>query len=347
MNDELYRLLNEMDHDVENYEEIPATEQELIRWKKNFQKQIQSKQSFLSGKAVAVAACVILILLMTLSPLHQSVYAGINIVTYNIRELLGTQENLDDYSVVVGTSRSKAGYTITLNDVILDGNDLLVSYTTTFPTPIKESGTEPFTFVGAVVNGKISQHPGTTGASSMVDEYNSVSCDTLYLEDLPTNQPLHLKLNFTIFDTAQDKNITTIKNFKFTVDGTKLAKSTLEIPLKTDYTLPDGDVIHFTTFTSNPLRKSLLFDYESVKGKYDFKVKLQDASGNKAEASSMYLDGDHGGLIFDEDIFCKDATELTATVYAAPFPEGSGEITADYTVNQIVTPLYEALLHFL
>ena len=48
----------------------------------------------------------------------------------SLSTLLGVEEDLSPYSTVVGKSISKNGITVTLNEVILDGHSLIISYKT-------------------------------------------------------------------------------------------------------------------------------------------------------------------------------------------------------------------------
>lgn len=55
------------------------------------------------------------------------VYAAGEGVAWHISNFMGLDRNLQDYATVIGTSQTDQGYTIRLNEVVLDQGSLVVS----------------------------------------------------------------------------------------------------------------------------------------------------------------------------------------------------------------------------
>ena len=127
MNEQIYTLLNEIDNQPDSYEIPQVSDLEMKKWKKQFSSRRVSRRS--RKKYVAAAAIVCILGGSLLFPPAQFIaYAGMKTVTYNLSQLLGIQKDLSPYRTMVGKSISKDGYTVTLNDVVLDENILYAFY---------------------------------------------------------------------------------------------------------------------------------------------------------------------------------------------------------------------------
>ena len=130
MNEQIYSLLNEIDNHSDSYELPPVSDLEMKKWKKQFSSRRVSHRSH--KKYVAAAVVCILGGSLLFPPTQFMAYAGMKTVTYNLSQFLGIQKDLSPYRTVLGESITKDGYTVTLNEVILDENILYVSDTFTF-----------------------------------------------------------------------------------------------------------------------------------------------------------------------------------------------------------------------
>ena len=129
MKEQIYTLLNEMDNQADSYESSQVSELELKKWKKQFSVRHTRRRSPVKYVAAAAVAVCIMGTTLFFPPTQTLVYAGMKSVTYNLSQLLGIQKDLSPYRTVVGGTISKDGFTVTLNDVVLDENLLYISDT--------------------------------------------------------------------------------------------------------------------------------------------------------------------------------------------------------------------------
>lgn len=133
---DIYDLLNDIDNQIDTFETVDITSTDLKNWKQSFAlKKKTSVKKHTWKKYAAAAAAFIILLGGSSAPVRQNVYAQSQQIMESLSTLLGTKEDLSPYSTVVGKSISKNGITITLNEVILDGHSLIISY----KTKIKDS----------------------------------------------------------------------------------------------------------------------------------------------------------------------------------------------------------------
>lgn len=136
MKNDIYDLLNDIDNQIDTFETVDITSTDLKNWKQSFAlKKKTSVKKHTWKKYAAAAAAFIILLGGSSAPVRQNVYAQSQQIMESLSTLLGTKEDLSPYSTVVGKSISKNGITITLNEVILDGHSLIISY----KTKIKDS----------------------------------------------------------------------------------------------------------------------------------------------------------------------------------------------------------------
>ena len=136
MKNDIYDLLNDIDNQIDTFENIDITSTDLKNWKQSFtSKKKASLKKHTWKKYVAAAAVFVLILGGSSAPVRQNVYAQSRQIMESLSTLLGVEEDLSPYGTVVGKSVSKNGITVTLNEVILDGHSLIISY----KTKIKDS----------------------------------------------------------------------------------------------------------------------------------------------------------------------------------------------------------------
>lgn len=128
MKNDIYTMLNDAYINLEQYKKDDFNDIEKKNLKVKFRKSINSKKLY--KRNIAVAAAVALVLTVGILGSNASVYATrvSNIIGRDIGSLLGIQKNLDEYKTVVNKSVTNKGITVKLNEVILDGNQLNVSY---------------------------------------------------------------------------------------------------------------------------------------------------------------------------------------------------------------------------
>lgn len=325
MKDDIYTMLNDMDQNVEAYESLEVTKEDVRNWKKSFQKRKGTSKSKV-GKYV-VAAVAVLAFTLVMGPFYDETYAGVKVATSSIKEWLGVESDLTDYETAVGKSVAKDGLTITLNEVIVDGETMMVSYTTTASQKIEtiEEEMEMLVFANVSVNGR-SVSSGSAGGSERIDDYNIVSLDEIALEDINVEKEQFYKISF--YDGLKQ-----IGSIEFVASGKELATDTVRIPIEASCEFPDESVVTFTELAMNPVSTKIYMTATVSYGKYDINLRGYDDLGNEIGFYLTHFGDGKGWFVLEpeeENYIREEASSLTLTVYAAEYPEESGKMNDDY-----------------
>lgn len=333
MKNDIYDLLNSIDNQIDTFETVDITSTDLKNWKNSFTaKKKTSAKKHTWKKYVAAAAAFVLILGGSSAPIRQNVYAQSKQIMESLSTLLGIHEDISTYSKVIGKSISKDGVTVTLNEVILDGNKLIVSY----KAKVDNSGIlkklkaknmdELFIDTDILINGKnVSQSSG--GSSHATDALTAVGSSEIELDD---SSNLVGKCNFAIdFSCSSLKSNLSLGKLKFTASDKELNAVTTTIPLNYTFTLPDKTRITLKNYRGNLVNQQIAFSMTNsdcgMNG--DILLKGKDNLGNPVE---FYLSSsDEKGGEFEIDRISgfpsSKATSITLTPYYADYRTHSSD----------------------
>lgn len=327
MKEQLYTLLNEMDNQADSYESSQVSELELKKWKKQFSVRHTRRRSPVKYVAAAAVAVCIMGTTLFFPPTQTLVYAGMKSVTYNLSQLLGIQKDLSPYRTVVGGTISKDGFTVTLNDVVLDENLLYISDTLTVPEKIENfAGNGAATCdVNVFINGKMASW-GASGGMEQADDYNLISSRRIALEPVDSTESLDMELRYSVDGKA-------IGSFSFAATGKELLEDTFTASLDTEVSLPDQTTLKFYKYSSNAMGQKIYFKFTTERMDYDIVLKGTDNLGNPVEFSLRTVN-DHIGCMEVDTLkngYIRDEAEsLTLTPYIAKMPEESGQMSSDF-----------------
>ncbi len=339
MKDSIYTLLNDMDIQVEDYEIAEVSSDEMKHWKKTF-KQNQNKETKKKRYVGRYVAAVVLVSLLVIAPFKEESYAQMRVLTCNVQEWLGIENDLSLYETLVNQTIVKDGITITVNDVILDGETMMVSYTTTSSEKIDTAEKERDLLIDVTVyvNGK-EVFGGKTGDAERVDDYNIISADKIILDDVDVTKNNYYQLVFYAgsIDLNEEVRISSTKigEVDFVANDEKLCGNTIEIPLNEEYEFPNGEKVRFTKYTYNSVGPKIYCDSETFGFNYAIDLKGQDNLGNEIAFYLTHYGEDGGWLVlhpYEGNYIREEATSLTLRLYALEYPEESGDMGNDYQV---------------
>ena len=332
MKNDIYDLLNDVDNQIDTFENVNITSNDLKNWKQSFaSKKKSSVKKHTWKKYVAAAAAFVLILGGSCAPVRQNVYAQSQQIMESLSTLLGVKEDLSPYSTVVGKSVSKDGITVTLNEVLLDGNSLIFSY----KTQVKDAATLKNLNLKTIdallidtditINGKSIVESG--GSSSYaLDKLTSISESEINLDD---SSVLSGKSNFTInFSTLGELDIP-VGTLKFAASGKELNAKTTNIALNQSFTLSDKTKINLKNYRSNLIDQKITFTISQNNAGLpgDILLKGKDNLGNPVEFFLGDSDGTSGTFRVDKSVgsISPKATSLTLTPYCADYSNLSSD----------------------
>lgn len=325
MNDTIYTLLNDMDHQTEQYDCFEADPADVKKWKKSIvSKTAGPKHHWM--KYTAAAACAAL-LITAVTPVRQTVSASVNAFIYSLSELLGIKKDLEPYSTVVGKSITKNNTTVTLNDVILDDTVLMISYTTETPEDITDPAVSAdyLGYTGVYINGR-QISVAASGQSEVIDDHHMVSCLEIELPDIDPAKQMDMEISFNV-------NNKDLGSISFTASGEELLAQTRTTELNESFTLPDGNELTLTRYTASDVNQKIYFDLTSDHLNYDLKLQGKDDLGNAVVFYIRFFGHGEGRMevsTIDNSYISEDASSLTLALYAVEMPKESGKMSNDY-----------------
>ena len=221
----------------------------------------------------------------------------------------------------------EGGYSVTLNEVVLDEESMYITYTLTVPEKMETEEDEMSYHddMTVYINGRMASLAGS-GGTVKVDDYTLASDWKKELPNVNTARDIDVEIQCAV-------NGDEIGTFRFTASGEELALDTLTVPLDETVTLPDGTRVTFERYTSNAMGQSIYFTKTSSSYDYDFMLKGEDDLGNPVEFFVRYSEREEGRMEVEpinNGYVSDQASLLTLTPYAAKMPEDSGKMSSDY-----------------
>lgn len=343
MND-MYDLLNDIETDLQGYENVAVSELEKKRMKKALRQHTGKR----SHKKVVSAACAAVLLTVLAVPAvgGDIVYAAGEGIAWRISQALYLDRDLQEYTTVVGTSQTDDGYTLRLNEVVLDQGSLVVS-TSTYKADGSAFTEDEFINMG-VPTGTVNVNGwpvlGGAGGGAGLEEDGSIGAVISYdLDNIDTSGELDIKLVYRDIGPIGDRGLfhsaTSGKwAFHFTADGAALAADTVTIPLNQQFTLPNDVAVTLTNYTSNALGQRVYYTTAggTATDRSDYHLRLQgmDDQGQEIIFETRRANGQKGTGYMSCEILGAQITEQTKwlelTPYAVAFPKESGQMSHDY-----------------
>ena len=291
---------------------------------------------FRLGSVAAILAFCVLTSMGFASPSFASNLKNVsNTISSNISNLLGLQRNLDEYKTVINKEVTDQSITVTLNEVVLNGSELTVSYC--INSSKKLEAMESWHASNKVyVNGKQAS-TGASGSAHNIDDYTTQAVTTYSLDkvDLDLNGDLDIKILCSQIEfMGSNDAIKGSWDFEFRTNGNQLKTDTKELLLNHKFTLENCGEYTLTKYTDNSLGQEIYASISNSKRNPMYVVALRgiDDLGNKVEFY-MSRGGKEDALFKVENIdgnLNENAKTLTLTPYAAILPDKSGEMNGEY-----------------
>lgn len=326
---DIYGLLNYVETDLDDYEKSEPNEMDIKRWKKNFKSGINKNTGKgRTGKRVAVAGIMAAVVLTGLAagPFSYVTKAAVKAISYDIASFLGIKKDLEPYKTVVGQSVKIDGLELTLNEVILDEDVILISTTKKYDEKTSIENDRLLTeFV--YVNGHMIID-GASGGVTQVDDYTMVGVTECNVSDVNLQEQMDFEIQFV--DWENEKNVW---KFEFSASGEELVGNTNTVELNQSFMLEDGTEVNLYKLTDNAVGQRIYFTTSTGKCDYDIMLKGVDNCGNPVEFDLSMWNTDYGRLnisTINNGNLSDEATELYLTPYAVKLPEESGKMSNDY-----------------
>lgn len=297
---DVYELLNDVDVDLSQYEEVELSDIEKKRAKKRLHEKIKLKGSILFkySKAIAAVLCIFVVSGFALFKSSPTFAVGIPVVGNIIKHITGYDyEEFDKYTSVINKAIDKNGVKVTLDEVMLDKNELRIA--STFKSDDKFKGKSVLTLHPEVyINGK-KLNVGGGGTKQVIDENTYLTVDSLDVHDVKVPTDISMKV---IYDEIQiidekgneNKKITGPWAFEFNVSKSEIEKNTKVIKLNNSVAV-SGIKMILKELSITPLTTNLSY---KLKGETPANFIIKDDKGNelREEGYGYGTDGLIGGI---------------------------------------------------
>ena len=241
--------------------------------------QHEEKKIFLRRYRNKIACAVLAIVLTAGCIFHTEVKAALQTVVTLISEMLGIEEDISSFTDIKNIPVTDNGITLTLEEVVLDKNQLLILVSQKFETEKEETDTE------LLENVKI----------------NGVKLDILkdYITDTTLDKPAHkyvlgyyLGDDIVLDDTLEIEAAFTVKRvddgskigeyqYNFDASWKELEKETVRIPIEQNITISENVKFKLSTFTLNSIESNIVASCDDLPLGAEYYLKGQDDCGNK------------------------------------------------------------------
>ncbi len=322
MKQDIYDLLNDMEIDLTELKRENFTELETKRIMKKFRKSTIPNRSYKKYAGVIAAAIMSVGILGTIPS-----FAMTNPVAHSIVNFLGIEKDLDSYTTVINKAITKGNVTIQLNEVILDGEELIVS-TTVKSTECIE-GKHIYARASVYVNGR-EVNGARGGGSREIDDYTVEEVMHYQLGENYTGK-LDVALVFNNVKVGNDRQKGTWK-FEFSTNGEALSARTKSQKMSQTFMLPDETQITFIRYAANDMGEKIYFNLSQPNMSYDIELRGKDNLGNPIVFTFTNQKGTEGVLKLNDYFSSKHegAKSYTLALYTVKFPEESGRLSNDF-----------------
>ncbi|WMM26172.1 DUF5643 domain-containing protein [Tissierella sp. MB52-C2] len=333
---DIYRLLNQVEFNIEDYEKKELEDMEKQNLKNNLKKSMKKRFNFKRFGATA-AALILTVGILSQTSFGKIVYANaeskIAELSYSIGRALGTEKNIQPYANVVNEVVENNGVGIKLMDVIIDKDELILSTILNTNEPIEGVVFNKTIFI----DGKKRETKGASGISGAIDDSNTIFSEIYFIdmEDIELKDDMDIRIVFdalNYFTGESEKKVKGKWEFEFRANGSELMDNTNALPLDYSFNI-DNNKYTLEEFRYNPVSQKIYGKIDQKhKGDYDISLRGNDNLGNKVEFGiSRMSDKD---MVFKyQNIYgdlSDNLTSITLTPYAVKFPEESGRMNNDY-----------------
>ncbi|OOO00550.1 MAG: hypothetical protein ATN35_06735 [Epulopiscium sp. Nele67-Bin004] len=249
----------------------------------------------------------------------------------NLADELNVSQQLANYTTVVGQSVTHDGVSITLDEVILDGNTLTVLTTIQSSEPIDNYSTSYN--AGVYING--THCPSGGGYTEPINDYTNRMIIDYRLDDsvIGLDDDVDIEIKYGKSYANSDIVDPTTWDFAFTTVADSLLEDTEFYPLDLEFVLDDNAVVTITHMTSNVAGTKIYYSTPELTHRLDidgvdnFGNSILTGSGSYSNEPGVghtklktVVDGTFVGNLLE------DATSLTLNVSFAPIPAESGRM---------------------
>lgn len=307
MKKNVYRLLNKVEVDTNEYEAAKLTDLERKRMKKRMKSKIGGRKKARRLRVGGIAVAIMLMFTFGVSS-NMITLAKVPIIGALLEDYwwVGDHQSLADYKTVIGESVTDNGVEVTLNEVIVDDGQLLIS--STFHTDFSDEDLAYnwFPKIEVFMNGKKSNGGGGGGHEEITNTsltyFWAADVENVKLEDIQD-----IKIVFSDLERSDSADLRKGNwSFKFTVSSENLLAERKSIAVEKHFTLKNGQEIIVDNIVLTPVSTTLYYQMlGEAEYEYDVLFIVEDESGKVYDFISASTMGANDHIRFgmiDDDV---------------------------------------------
>ncbi|MFF5997091.1 DUF4179 domain-containing protein [Lysinibacillus sp. KU-BSD001] len=267
---ELFEKLNDEKINFEEFEEHPLTTIEKKTIKKRIKKKLNRRRSIPVKTFSAVASFALVSIIAVNS---NFALANIPIVGEKLEAFVYSRDGaLTDFKTIIGDSVEDNGVKVTLNEVILDEGQLLIS--STFHTNLKgdDLAYNWFSHIDVYIDGQKIEMGGGGGPREITESYiNYFWTADIGQIDLQKEKAIRIVFN-DLERSDSDKMLKGKWSFKFNASGENLIANSKKIPIHHSFTLENGQYIEIEELVLTPVSSKLVYKMSNIHDNVYFKI---------------------------------------------------------------------------
>jgi len=234
---DIYELLNYAEIDLKDFDETPLDDIYKKKLKKRVHQQLKSSGNSFRRivKLAAVAVSIISLTAFASFKINPTFATGIPVVGSMIKNITGYgNKEFDKYTSVINKTIEKDGFKVTLNEIMLDNNQLRIA--TTFKSDVNMKNKMVSAHLPQVsIDGKILGVSGASGVGESIDNYTFVAVDTLDVYDVKIPSTMNIKIAYEniqfMGENAEEQTIKGPWEFKANISKEEIQSKTKKIKI--------------------------------------------------------------------------------------------------------------------
>lgn len=267
---ELLQKLNDEKINFEDFEEYTLSEIEKKSIKKRLIKKLK-KRHWISIKTLSAVASLALISMIAVN--SNFALANIPIIGEKLEAFVYSQAGtLTNYKTIIGDSVEDNGVKVTLNEVILDEGQLLISSTFHKELENDDLAYNWFSNIDIYIDGQKIELGGGGGPTEITESYiNYFWAADIGQIDLQKEKAIRIVFN-NLERSDSEKIVKGKWSFKFDASGENLMANSKKIPIHHSFTLENGQYIEVEDLILTPVSSKLVFKMNNIQEDVYFKI---------------------------------------------------------------------------
>lgn len=308
----IYKLLNQVEMDLDSYDEVKMSEKEKNKAKDMFDQSIGLKKNSIRKKLLAIAASLVIIIGISNNPVRAQLIASLDSFVYSMSDIFGIEHPGGSYEL--NESAFLENYELKIADLIIDERSLTLNYLVKDENGNEDQGLG-IDSIDLYINGEKIKISGMIGGGHQLENglYNTLAT---YFFDIPIELLEENKIRIDVKNIHKSYEILARDSVSFIFTGSKKDLSGNSQEVLVDKTIDsDFGPIKVEKIIINPYISQIYFSTPlSLDNDMGFvEASLENESGKKIQFSGGSSERNEDNNSYDNHLFSDEIGDLTYT----------------------------------